>query len=185
MSRDRVQQLHRTLCCDQKKKGKVFLLLKQSNPNHDNKKYIVTCSGIKPKSPSSPGFPCPAISSFITSLLFAFRTEQHPHSKPNAKHQDISKAPKLLFWVISILCSFKKPRDLHAIPKLAVALVVKNLPTNAGDKTWGFSPWVGKTFWRRKWWPAPVSLPGEFYGPRSLGSYSPWGCKELYTTEAT
>ena len=27
------------------------------------------------------------------------------------------------------------------------------------------------------------SLPGEFHGQRSLGSYSPWGCKELDTTK--
>ena len=26
-------------------------------------------------------------------------------------------------------------------------------------------------------------LPGEFHGQRSLSDYSPWGCKELGTTE--
>ena len=31
--------------------------------------------------------------------------------------------------------------------------------------------------------PTPVFLLGEFHGQRSLVSYSPWGCKELYTTE--
>ena len=29
----------------------------------------------------------------------------------------------------------------------------------------------------------PVSLPEEFHGQRSLGGYSPWGCKESDTTE--
>ena len=29
----------------------------------------------------------------------------------------------------------------------------------------------------------PVFLPGEFHGQRSLAGYSPWGCKELDTTE--
>ena len=29
----------------------------------------------------------------------------------------------------------------------------------------------------------PVLLPGESHGWRSLVSYSPWGCKELDTTE--
>ena len=29
----------------------------------------------------------------------------------------------------------------------------------------------------------PEFLPGEFHGPRSLASYSPWGHKELDTTE--
>ena len=27
-------------------------------------------------------------------------------------------------------------------------------------------------------------MPGEFHGQRTLGGYSPWGCKELDTTEA-
>ena len=37
--------------------------------------------------------------------------------------------------------------------------------------------------WRRDWLPTPVFLPGEFQGQRSLADYSPWGCKELDTTE--
>ena len=31
--------------------------------------------------------------------------------------------------------------------------------------------------------PTPVFLPGESHGQRSLGGYSPWGRKELDTTE--
>ena len=31
----------------------------------------------------------------------------------------------------------------------------------------------------RKWQPAPVFLPGESHGQRSLASYSPWGWKRL------
>ena len=37
--------------------------------------------------------------------------------------------------------------------------------------------------WRRKWQPTPVFLPGKFHGQRSLVGYSPWGHKELDTTE--
>ena len=37
--------------------------------------------------------------------------------------------------------------------------------------------------WRRKWHPTPVLLPGKFHGQRSLVVYSPWGRKELDTTE--
>ena len=37
--------------------------------------------------------------------------------------------------------------------------------------------------WRRKWHPTPVFLPGKSHGRRSLVGYSPWGCKELDTTE--
>ena len=66
-----------------------------------------------------------------------------------------------------------------------VVLVVKNLPANAGDRTHGLNPWVGKIPWRRTWQPTPVSLPGESPGQRSLVGYSPWDGKELDTTEAT
>ena len=52
-------------------------------------------------------------------------------------------------------------------------------------KRHGFDPWVGKILWSRKWQPAPVFLPGESHGQRSLESYSPWGCKESDMTEAT
>ena len=37
--------------------------------------------------------------------------------------------------------------------------------------------------WRRKYQPTPIFLPGEFYGQRSLVGYSPWGRRELDTTE--
>ena len=36
--------------------------------------------------------------------------------------------------------------------------------------------------WRRKWQPAPVFLPGESHGQRSLASYSPWSRQELDPT---
>ena len=42
---------------------------------------------------------------------------------------------------------------------------------------------VGKIPWRREWLPTPVFLPEEFHEPRSLAGCSPWGCKELDTTE--
>ena len=44
-------------------------------------------------------------------------------------------------------------------------------------------PRVGKIPWRRKWQPTPVFLPGKSDGPRSQAGYSPWGHKELDTTE--
>ena len=42
----------------------------------------------------------------------------------------------------------------------------------------GFDPWVGKIPWRREKLPTPVFWSGEFHG-----LYSPWGRKELDTTE--
>ena len=47
----------------------------------------------------------------------------------------------------------------------------------------GFSPWVGKILWRRKWHPTPVLLPGKSHGQRSVVGYSPLGHKESDTTE--
>ena len=39
------------------------------------------------------------------------------------------------------------------------------------------------SFWRRKWQPTPVFLPGESHGQRDLVGCGPWGCKEADTTE--
>ena len=64
--------------------------------------------------------------------------------------------------------------------------MVKIPPANAGDtRDGGFDSWVGEIPWRRAWQPIPVFLPGEFHGQRSLAGYSPWGHKELDTTEVT
>ena len=37
--------------------------------------------------------------------------------------------------------------------------------------------------WRRKWYPAPVVLPGKHHGQRSLAGCSPWSPKKLYMTQ--
>ena len=47
----------------------------------------------------------------------------------------------------------------------------------------GFDSWDGTIPWRRKWQPTPQLLPGKSHGQRSLEGYSPWGHKELETTE--
>ena len=62
-------------------------------------------------------------------------------------------------------------------------MVVKNLPTFAGDAgDMGSVPgWEDPL--RGKWQHTPVSLPGKSHGQRSLMGYSPWGCKQLDTTE--
>ena len=62
---------------------------------------------------------------------------------------------------------------------------MKNLPVSEKDTGNRFAPWVGKILWRRKWQPAPVFLPGEFHGQRSLMGYSPWGHEESNMTEHT
>ena len=56
-----------------------------------------------------------------------------------------------------------------------VAQLVKNPPTMQGT---GFDPWVGKMPWRRERLPTPIFWSGEFHG-----LYSPWGGRELDTTD--
>ena len=65
------------------------------------------------------------------------------------------------------------------------ALVVKNTLTNARDMRCRFYRWVRRVPWRRAWQPTSVFLPGDSHGQRNLSDYSPWGHKELDTTEAT
>ena len=57
-----------------------------------------------------------------------------------------------------------------------VTQLIKNPPASAGDRRYGFSPWVGKIPWSRKWQPTPVYLPGKLHG-QSLEGYSPQGCR--------
>ena len=69
-----------------------------------------------------------------------------------------------------------------------VALVVKNLPANAGDvKYMGLIPGLGRfpEEGMATWQPTPVFLPGESHGQRSLAGYSPQGHKESDRTEVT
>ena len=71
-------------------------------------------------------------------------------------------------------------KNIHSIAlrqASQVAQVVKNPPADAGDT--GLipgSPGVGNGY------PLPF-LPGKFHGQRSLGGYSPWGCRESDRTE--
>ena len=62
--------------------------------------------------------------------------------------------------------------------------MVKNSSASAVDvKRHSFDSGLRKIPWIRAWQPTPVFLPGEFHGQRSLVGYSPWGRKELDTTE--
>ena len=63
--------------------------------------------------------------------------------------------------------------------------VEKNPPAKAGDKRCGFNPWMGKVAWRRPWQPAPVFVPGESHGQRSLGGCRPWGSSQTQLSRYT
>ena len=65
-----------------------------------------------------------------------------------------------------------------------VVLVVKNTPANARDiKDTGSIPGSGRSPGEGNGNHSPVFLPGESHGQRSMVGYSPWGRKELDTTE--
>ena len=57
----------------------------------------------------------------------------------------------------------------------------KESACNAGDL--GSIPGWGRSPGERKWLPTPVFLPGESHEQRRLAGCSPWGRKELETTE--
>ena len=68
---------------------------------------------------------------------------------------------------------------------MTIRVLLLNLPGGSAGKEsplqcgrTGFNPWAGKIPWRREQLPTPVFWPGEFHG-----LYSPWGLKELDTTE--
>ena len=61
-----------------------------------------------------------------------------------------------------------------------MAQIVKNLPAMQVTQVRSLGQ---EDPLEREWKPTPVFLPGEFYGPRSLACYSPWGHKELDGTE--
>ena len=62
-----------------------------------------------------------------------------------------------------------------------VAQLVKNLPVVQKDCVQSLA-WKD-TLLQGIFLPTPVFWPGEFHGQRSLAGYSPWGPKELDTTE--
>ena len=57
----------------------------------------------------------------------------------------------------------------------------KESACNAADP--GSIPGLGRSTGEEKWLPTPLFLPGESHGQKSLLGYSPWGRKELDTTE--
>ena len=64
-----------------------------------------------------------------------------------------------------------------------MALMGKNLPINAVEVRDAVRSLSREDPWSRKWQSAPVFLPGESHGQRSLMGYSPWGRTESDRTE--
>ena len=70
------------------------------------------------------------------------------------------------------------------VPASQVALMVKDLPVNAGDiSDIGSIPGSGRSLGEGSANPLQYSCLENPHGQRSLVGYSPWGHKELYKTE--
>ena len=63
------------------------------------------------------------------------------------------------------------------------SLVIYFIKSACKCRRCGFDCQVGKIPWRRKRRLTPVFLPGKSHRQRSPAGYSPWGLKELDTTE--
>ena len=61
--------------------------------------------------------------------------------------------------------------------------MIKNPSASAGDAEDSGQSWVRNIPWSRNWQPMPEFLPGKSHGQRNLAGCSPWGHKELNTTE--
>ena len=81
-----------------------------------------------------------------------------------------------------IKCCIKNKLIFICFHEFPHSSVNKEPAYNAGihlqcRKPW-FDSWVQRIFWKKKWQPTPVFLPGKWHGQRSLAGYSPWSCKE-------
>ena len=92
------------------------------------------------------------------------------------------------FYIIYIICLLFHYNLSHNIEY--ISLCFTGLSQWLGSKEFfcqcrkcGFYHGAGKIPWRMKWQPAPIFLPGESQGLRSLAGYSPQDPKELDTTE--
>ena len=114
--------------------------------------------------------PCPSYWVFLATQGLKGETERE-------REVAVNEGANFTTWTIFLNC------PLECWWVFPSGSWVTDPPTNAGDARLRFSPWVGKTPWRRARQPTPAFLPGESHGQRSLAGYSPWGHKELNTTE--
>ena len=94
-----------------------------------------------------------------------------------------------IFWICQYFYSFiyffvntfKFDIVLYSFDEFS--LVAQQVKNPLAMQETQFDSWVGKIPWRREQLCTPVFWPGELHGKRSLAGYSPWGHKELDTTE--
>ena len=78
----------------------------------------------------------------------------------------------------------KEEMTLMVVSQILLPISIKNFPGGSEDKAsacnaedLGSIPGLGRSPGEGKWQPAPVFLPGESHGQKSLAGYSPRGCR--------
>ena len=102
-----------------------------------------------------------------------------------------TRASQFSGFLVHLNCHHQYPFPKHFyLPKYKLGIFLGGASCEEpacqckSHKRYGFSPWVRKVPWRRKWQPTSVFLPGESHGQRSLAATVP-GVSESDTAEAT
>ena len=111
----------------------------------------------------------------VTSLLFNALSRFVKAFLPRSKCLSI-------LWLQSLPTENLEPRKIKSVTVSLVAQIVKHLSAMQETQVQSLG-WEDPL--EKEWQPTPVFLPGEFHGQRSLAGYSPWGHRELNTTEQT
>ena len=107
------------------------------------------------------------------------RLRTHAHTRLNEGFLEESFAHLELIW-----STFSSVREICFSRASQAALAVKKLPANAGDiRDAGLIPGLGRSPGGGCGNPLQCSCLEDPHGQRSLVGYSPWGHKELDTTE--
>ena len=110
----------------------------------------------------TPGEPCPGRQEpFLTAALCVWAPITQPASPLRSS---------------SVLPCLSIPFLIYFMASQVVPLVKKPTCPCRRHRRHGFSLWVGKIPWSRKWQPIPVFSPGRSHGQRLVG-YSLWGRK--------
>ena len=145
---------------------------------HDSIHVSMPFSQIIPPSAS----PSESQSPPYTSVSFSLSCIQGHHCHLSKFHICVS----ILYWCFSFwltsLCIIGSS-FIHLSLSFPSGSVVKNSPAMQEPQETRVQSlgWEGP--WKSRWQPTLVFLPGKSHGQRSLGGYSPWGYKELETTE--
>ena len=126
---------------------------------------------------------------FFTSIFLFFLQKYKIDIwfSPNCSNKNLFFFFKLL--VFSIGWIMEKEMVTHSstlgwkIPWIEEAGRLQSMGLQRVRHNWATSLSFYRSFWRRKWQPTHVFLPGESHGQRGLVGYSQWGCKELDTTK--